>query len=80
VAQTQVRSDFPIKFWDYLSRLLKKQHHRPPPPSSPHHHLHPFRSLSIQLSAIMANNTAPKADDPMAGLVHSEAHYFNRYE
>ncbi|KJY01672.1 protein arginine N-methyltransferase [Zymoseptoria brevis] len=27
----------------------------------------------------MANASAPKGDDPMAGLVHSEAHYFNSY-
>jgi hypothetical protein len=34
-------------------------------------------------TAIMAENNAPvksEGGDPMAGLVHSEAHYFNRCE
>jgi hypothetical protein len=35
---------------------------------------------SLISAATMANSTVPKlsADDPMAGMTHSEVHYFNR--
>lgn len=50
-------------------------------------HLHPSSSLAYRLrtrsisytpTANMANANPGFNDDPMAGMAHSEAHYFNR--
>lgn len=43
---------------------------------------YPSVDILYNLSTIMANTAPAKTEgggDPMAGLVHSEAHYFNRY-